>query len=199
MVFPRLWLINMMNVFKASRKFSALSSSAGTRTGNFFPAKQIFPFGKIRAISFPWLLLPFLLFPDRRIWVKIPESLKKYRVKLYLGIYNRVTNFSYMFHSSWDISASLCGQIGKKWSNEGKRALDRLSRNDSDPRVIWLRGAIIKKARRPTTTLLTSIFKCRVRTLEDAARSFYTLLVTTTKLSFVLSQIKHMATKVVDY
>ena len=163
-----------MNVFKASRKFSALSSSAGTRTGNFFPAKQIFPFGKIRAISFPRLLLPFLLYPDRRIWVKIPESLK-YKVKLYLGISNRVTNFSYMFHSSWDISASLCGQIGKKWSNEGKRALDRLSRNDSDPRVIWLRGATIKKARRPTTTLLTTIFKCRVRTLEDVAPTFYTL------------------------
>ena len=97
--------------------------------------------------------------------------------------------FSYMFHSSWDISTSLCGQIGKKRLNEGKRALDRLSRNDeADARFIWLRGDIRKKARRPTITLLTTIFKCRVRTLEDAALSFYTLfLVPTTKLSFVLS------------
>ena len=97
MEFPRLWLNDMMNVFNASRNFAALSWLDGMRTGNFFPAKQIFPFGKIRAISFPWLLLPFLLYPDRRIWVKIPESLK-YRVKLYLGIYNRVTNFLFFLH-----------------------------------------------------------------------------------------------------
>ena len=87
---------------------------------------------------------------------------------------NSVFNFdTYMFHSTWDISTSLWGQIGKKWSNVGKSALVRLSRIGSDAKIgLW---AKIEKARRPTTTLLTTIFKCRVRTLEDAAPTFYTL------------------------
>lgn len=73
--FPRMWLINMMKVLRASRKISALSSLDGTRKGSLRPAKQIFPFGKICAISFP--LLPVLRLPrDRCILFKIPNSLK---------------------------------------------------------------------------------------------------------------------------
>ena len=87
---------------------------------------------------------------------------------------NSVFNFdTYMFHSTWEISTSLCGQIGEKWSNVGKSALVKLSRIGSDAKIgLW---AKIEKARRPATTLLTTIFKCRVRTLEDAAPTFYTL------------------------
>ena len=71
----------MMKVLRASRKISALSSLDGARKGSLRPAKQIFPLGKICAISFP--LLSVLRFPrDRRILAKIPKSLKYFNNRI---------------------------------------------------------------------------------------------------------------------
>ena len=70
-----MWLINMMKVLRASRKISALASLDGARKGSLRPAKQIFPLGKICAISFP--VLPVLRLPlERPMLAKIPNSLK---------------------------------------------------------------------------------------------------------------------------
>jgi len=153
--FPRMWLINMMKVLRASRKISALSSLDGARKGSLRPAKQIFPLGKICAISFP--LLSVLRFPrDRRILAKIPKS---------------------MFHSDWDTWTSLVGQV-KVWIEMGRRPLDRLSMswcvNSSlaDPE-----DAKREEVKSQTTILPTTISDQNSdeewRFREDAA-SFYT-------------------------